>query len=61
MPCTSPWADVRIMEALRRSARTGERVLLDPFDPGPRPEPEDAIQKPPVHAPDPVNAPSPTR
>jgi predicted dehydrogenase len=55
------WADVRIMEALRRSARTGERVLLDPFDPGPRPGLEGAIKKPPVHAPDPINAPSPSR
>jgi predicted dehydrogenase len=55
------WADVRIMEALRRSARTGDRVLLNPFDPGPRPELDDAMKKPPVHPPAPVKAPSPTR
>jgi predicted dehydrogenase len=56
------WADVRVMEALRRSARTGERVLLEPFDPGPRPELSDAIKKPAVHRPpETVRAPSPSR
>jgi predicted dehydrogenase len=54
-------ADVRVMEALRRSAQTGERVSLEPFDPGPRPRLADAIQKPAVTPPKPVNAPSPNR
>jgi predicted dehydrogenase len=55
------WADVRIMEAIGRSARTGERVALEPFDPGRRPEPADEIRKPAVRRPRPVRAPSPNR
>jgi hypothetical protein len=55
------WADIRIMEAMQRSARTGERVTLEPFDPGQRPDPSDEIRKPAVRAPRTVHAPSPSR
>ncbi len=55
------WADVRIMEAIERSARTGRRIALDPFDPGARPRLDDELRKPPVRPPEPVRAPSPSR
>jgi predicted dehydrogenase len=55
------WADVRIMEALDRSARTGERVHLEPFDPGRRPDPAHEMKKPAVRPPKTVRAPSPSR
>ncbi len=35
-------ADVRVVRALQRSMSTGEVVPLDPFDPGPRPTPDQA-------------------
>ncbi len=54
-------ADVRIMEAIRQSARIGERVSLEPFDPGARPDPSRAMKKPAVRPPKIVRAPSPTR
>jgi predicted dehydrogenase len=55
------WADVRVMEAMRRSARTGARVTLEPFDPGARPEPSDEIRKPAARPPKTVHAPPPSR
>jgi predicted dehydrogenase len=55
------WADVRIMEAMQQSARTGERVSLEPFDPGARPDPSQEIRKPAVRPPRPVHAPAPSR
>jgi predicted dehydrogenase len=55
------WADVRVMEAIVRSARTGERVRLEPFDPGRRPDPSDEMRKPVVRPPKTVRAPSPSR
>jgi predicted dehydrogenase len=55
-------ADVRILEAMRRSARTGARLSLEPFDPGARPDPADEMRKPPVNKPpEMVHAPSPSR
>jgi predicted dehydrogenase len=55
------WADVRIMEAMQRSARTGERVSLEPFEPGARPDPSREIRKPAVRPPRTVHAPAPNR
>lgn len=54
-------ADVRVLEAIARSARTGARVSLDPFDPGARPGLSQRIRKPAVPAPPLVRAPSPSR
>jgi predicted dehydrogenase len=55
------WADVRIMEAIRRSAATRQPVALEPFDPGARPAVDDAMKKPPGHPPKTIHAPSPSR
>ncbi len=55
------WADVRVMDAMERSARAGERVALDAFDPGARPDPSQEIRKPAVRPPKTVHAPSPSR
>ncbi|HTB73807.1 MAG TPA: Gfo/Idh/MocA family oxidoreductase [Polyangiaceae bacterium] len=55
------WADVRVMDAMAQSARTGERVALDRFDPGARPDPSQEIRKPAVRPPKTVHAPSPSR
>ena len=54
-------ADVRILEALTRAARTGTRITLEPFDPGRRPDFSGEMQKPPVREPPTVRAPSPSR
>ena len=53
-------ADVRVIEALYESARSGERVRLSDFDPGRRPEPEQEIQRPAVREPALVKAGSPS-
>jgi predicted dehydrogenase len=54
-------ADVRVMEAIRWSAQTGDPVTLEPFAPGARPDPANEMRKPPVREPDLVRAPSPSR
>jgi glucose-fructose oxidoreductase len=54
-------ADVRIIEALYRSARTGQPVRLPPPPAGlRRPAPAQEIQRPPVREPELVNAKSPS-
>jgi glucose-fructose oxidoreductase len=49
-------ADVRIIQALYESARTGRPVVLADFDPGSRPEPEQHIAREPVRKPELVKA-----
>jgi predicted dehydrogenase len=49
-------ADVRVIEALLQSARTGKPVALPRFDPGARPEPAQAMRRPPIEEPELVNA-----
>jgi glucose-fructose oxidoreductase len=49
-------ADVRVIEALLQSARTGRPVSLRRFDPGARPEPAQAIRRPPIAEPELVHA-----
>ena len=54
-------ADVRVVEALLESARTGKAVSLRAFAPGARPEPKQAIRRPPIpKAPDLVKATPPS-
>jgi predicted dehydrogenase len=52
--------DVRVIEALYESARTGKRLKLKDFDPGHRPEPEQRIDRPAVEEPELVKAGSPS-
>jgi glucose-fructose oxidoreductase len=47
-------ADIRIIQALLESARTGMPVSLRSFAPGARPEPRQAIRRPPVPKPPPL-------
>jgi glucose-fructose oxidoreductase len=54
-------ADVRVVEALLRSSRTGVPVDLPPFGAGARPDEDQAIHKPPVDRPDLVHAEPPGR
>ena len=54
-------ADVRLLEAIARSARSSARVSLAPFDPGARPGLSQQIHKPAIPAPPTVRAPSPSR
>jgi glucose-fructose oxidoreductase len=54
-------ADVRIIQALYESARQGRPVELADFDPGPRPEPEQEIRRPPVREPELVKAGPPSK
>ena len=54
-------ADVRILEAIARSAETGRAVKLAPFERKARPTPALEMTKPPVRQVDLVHAPSPTR
>jgi hypothetical protein len=49
-------ADVRVIEALRLSARTGKPVARPRFDPGARPQPAQAIRRPPIEEPELVHA-----
>ena len=53
-------ADVRVIAALQESTRQGRPVALPPFDRSRRPEPSQVLVRPPVEAPTPVDAPSPT-
>ncbi len=53
-------ADVRVMRAIQRSAASGKAESLPPFDKALRPDLRQNIKKPPVDAPEPVNAPSPS-
>jgi len=61
-PESSGWeglADVRVVEALLRSAIEGRLVDLPAFDRERRPDPRQAIRLPPVSKPEPVHARSP--
>jgi glucose-fructose oxidoreductase len=49
-------ADVRVIEALYRSARSGRPIKLEGYDPGRRPTPEQEIRRPPVQEPELVKA-----
>jgi hypothetical protein len=51
--------DLRIIDALYESARTGEPISLRPFGPEPSPDPRQAIARPPVHRPKRVKVESP--
>lgn len=53
-------ADVRIVEALLRSMRSGEAVKLDAFEVPARPGPEQKIELRPVHPPEVVGVQSPS-
>jgi glucose-fructose oxidoreductase len=53
-------ADVRVIQALYQSARTGRPVSLADFDPGTRPQPDDAIRRSPVKEPELVKATPPS-
>lgn len=52
-------ADVRIIDALRRSLDTGESVSLEPFDPGSRPTTAQEVGCPPVETPELVGTSAP--
>jgi predicted dehydrogenase len=52
-------ADLRIIEAIEESYRTGESVMLAPFPAKPRPGKEQEIHKPAFTAPEMVNASAP--
>jgi predicted dehydrogenase len=54
-------ADVRILEAITRSAKQGKPVKLEPFTRRRRPTKRMAMRKPPVGKIEPVRAPSPSR
>lgn len=53
-------ADVRVIEAILESARTGRAVTLEPWTRAHRPDLEQEVHRPPVEPPAPINAPSPT-
>lgn len=53
-------ADVRVMEAIQRSSRSGKRETIEPIYPKARPTPAQAIRRPPVNRPKLVNAQDPT-
>jgi predicted dehydrogenase len=53
-------ADVRIMEALVQSAKSGHAVKLAPFTRDDRPSLRQAIKKPPIRKPPTLRAPSPS-
>jgi glucose-fructose oxidoreductase len=52
--------DVRIVQALYESARTGKAVDIPPFEPSKRPNLRQRIERPPVKEPDLVRVKSPT-
>ena len=54
-------ADVRVIQALYRSMRSGGPVRLGDFDKRKRPEPAQEIDRPPVEEPELVHAESPSR
>ncbi|HEY6729149.1 MAG TPA: Gfo/Idh/MocA family oxidoreductase [Polyangiaceae bacterium] len=51
--------DIRVVEAILASARTGKPVKLPPYQRRERPSADQEIRKPPISKPDTVNAPSP--
>jgi glucose-fructose oxidoreductase len=53
-------ADVRVIEALLESARTGRPVSLRDFEPGARPDPDQEIRRPAVKEPELVNVTPPS-
>ncbi|MGC4001848.1 MAG: Gfo/Idh/MocA family oxidoreductase [Pirellulales bacterium] len=53
-------ADIRIIQALYESARTGERVKLERFEKSTRPSMRQQISRPPVKEPELVHAASPS-
>lgn len=54
------YADLRVIDAIARSAATGEIVMLEAHRHGYHPKPEQEMKKPAVSKPDVVNAPSPS-
>jgi predicted dehydrogenase len=52
-------ADVRIMTAIQKSARSGRPVTLPPFERTRRPDMGQNIEKPPMILPEPIESPSP--
>lgn len=55
-------ADVRIIEAIHRSAKTGRPVRLEPFERQQRPDMRQVFHKPPINRPpEPINAQPPGR
>jgi glucose-fructose oxidoreductase len=62
-PEPSGWeglADVRVIQALYRSADTGQPVTLEPFDKKDRPSLRQELSRPPVKKPDLVNTEAPS-
>jgi hypothetical protein len=55
------YADVRIIKAIHRAARTGQRVRLDPIVRTRRPTQKQAIWRPGLDKPEEVNAEGPGR
>ncbi len=55
------FADVRVMQAIQESARTGQAVTLEPAARSQRPGPRLAMQKPPVKKPKTVRVESPSK
>ncbi len=53
-------ADIRVIEAIRRSARTGGAVSLGPYEPGRRPDLTREIHRPPHPMPELVHADAPS-
>lgn len=53
-------ADIRIVEAILRSAYDHKAVALPPWSRPARPDMRQELQKPPVDPPEMVHAPSPT-
>lgn len=51
--------DLRVVEAILSSARSGKPVKLPPFQRQDRPSSDQEIRKPPISKPDTVNAPAP--
>ena len=63
-PEPSGWeglADVRVIQALYRSADTGQPVTLEPFDKKDRPSLRQELSRPPVRKPDLVNTEAPSK
>jgi len=53
-------ADVRVIRALERSAKTGRRVRLAPFEPPARPSPEQVQERPAAESPELLRARAPS-
>jgi hypothetical protein len=54
-------ADVRIINALLKSQKTGESIKLTALDVGKRPDQEQEISRPPVGKPELVKAAAPSK